>query len=558
MLNEKKLMFRKNKQNKPSGHRILLMGILCLFGIQFVAQVRPKNQQPEKKDRVFLLHADVLRYNKEENPEAQILEGNVKFRHDSVYMYCDTAYFYEAKNSFEAFGNVKMQQGDTLFLYGDRLSYDGNMEMAHVRENVRMENRKTVLLTDSLDYDRLYNLGYFFEGGTLMDEENVLTSDWGEYSPATKQAVFNYNVKLVNPKFTLTSDTLRYNTATKLAHIVGPSNIDNGENRIYSESGYYNTATQQAELLDRSVLVNGSREMVGDSLFYDREKGYGEAFRNVVMKDVQNKNMLTGDYCFYNELTGYAMATDRAVAVDFSREDSLFLHADTLKMFTYNMNTDSVYRTTHAYHKVRVYSHDIQGVCDSLVFSSLDSCATMYENPVVWNEGQQLFGEEIKAYMNDSTIDWVHIINQATSIEQLDSVNYNQISGKEIKAYFADREVRQVDVIGNVRIIYYSRDDKDSTLIGMNSAETSLLNIYMKEKKLEKIKASAQVTGTMYPMSLIPEDKRYLPLFYWFDYMRPLNKEDIFNWRPKKTGQELKASIRKEIPLPTLKNLKKE
>ena len=549
------------KRNKSSGHRILIASILCLFGI-CLAQVKPvsqsENTQRNKKTKVYLLHSDILRFNKISNPDAQILEGNVSFRHDSVYMYCDSAYFYEAKNSFEAFGNVKMNQGDTLFLYGDWLYYDGNTQIAEVRENVRMENRQTVLLTDSLNYDRVFNLGYFFDGGTLMDEENVLTSEWGEYSPATKLAIFNYNVKLVNPKFILTSDTLRYHTDTKVVNIVGPSNIDSGENHIYSELGFYNTASQQAELLERSVLVNGRRQLVGDSLFYDRAAGYGEAFWNVQMNDVQNKNMMTGEYCYYNELTGYAFATDRAVAIDYSQGDSLFMHADTLKLVSYHFNTDSMYRKTLAYHKVRIYSHDVQAVCDSLVFNSLDSCMTMYDNPILWNEQQQLFGEEIRAYMNDSTIDWAHIINQAMSIEQIDSVNYNQVSGKEMKAYFQDGDIRQADVIGNVRIVYYSIDDKDSTLIGVNNAETSLLNIYLKDRKIEKIKASAKTNGVMYPMSLIPEDKRYLPFFSWFDYIRPLNKEDIFVWRGKKAGQELKASVRRDVPLPTLQKQKEK
>lgn len=101
-----------------------------------------------------------------------------------------------------------MEQGDTLFIYGDYLYYDGMSQLAMLRENVRMINRNTELTTDSLNYDRLYNLGYYFDGGTLTDEENVLTSEWGEYSPATKLAVFNHEVKLVNPKFVLTSDTL--------------------------------------------------------------------------------------------------------------------------------------------------------------------------------------------------------------------------------------------------------------------------------------------------------------------------------------------------------------
>ena len=530
-------MLGKRKNKYSSGrHRILVVSVLCLFGFCLLAQVRPakKGEQKPAKSKVYLLHSDVLKKSPlNPDPDAQILIGNVAFRHDSVYMYCDSACFYEKTNSLEAFDNVKMVQGDTLFLYGDYLFYDGNTQIAQVRYNVRMENKNTTLLTDSLNYDRIYNLGYYFDGGTLMDEENVLTSEWGEYSPATKISVFNYDVKLVNPKFTLTSDTLRYSTATKIANILGPSDIVSDANHIYSELGFYNTQIGQAELLDRSVLTNEGKRLTGDSLFYDRVKGYGEAFDNVIMTDTVNKNMLTGDYCYYNELTKYAFATKKAVAVDYSQGDSLFMHADTLQMYTYYLNTDSMFRETRAYHKVRMYRTDVQGVCDSLVFSSKDSCLTMYYDPILWNNNQQLLGEKIMIYMNDSTIDWAHIQNQALSVEQLDSTSYNQVTGKEMKAWFQGGEMRKVDVIGSVRLVYYPMES-DSTLIGMNVSETSLLNMFLENRKMKKMIMSPKSNGTLYPMLQRPPEKMKLDNFVWFDYIRPLDKEDIFKWRGKK------------------------
>lgn len=546
-------MLGKRKNKYSSGrHRILVVSVLCLFGFCLLAQVRPakKGEQKPAKSKVYLLHSDVLKKSPlNPDPDAQILIGNVAFRHDSVYMYCDSACFYEKTNSLEAFDNVKMVQGDTLFLYGDYLFYDGNTQIAQVRYNVRMENKNTTLLTDSLNYDRIHNLGYYFDGGTLMDEENVLTSEWGEYSPATKISVFNYDVKLVNPKFTLTSDTLRYSTATKIANILGPSDIVSDANHIYSELGFYNTQIGQAELLDRSVLTNEGKRLTGDSLFYDRVKGYGEAFDNVIMTDTVNKNMLTGDYCYYNELTKYAFATKKAVAVDYSQGDSLFMHADTLQMYTYYLNTDSMFRETRAYHKVRMYRTDVQGVCDSLVFSSKDSCLTMYYDPILWNNNQQLLGEKIMIYMNDSTIDWAHIQNQALSVEQLDSTSYNQVTGKEMKAWFQGGEMRKVDVIGSVRLVYYPMES-DSTLIGMNVSETSLLNMFLENRKMKKMIMSPKSNGTLYPMLQRPPEKMKLDNFVWFDYIRPLDKEDIFKWRGKKAGQGLKKSNRSAVPLP--------
>ena len=568
------MLKENNKAKKQDRHRWLLIAFLCLFGVGLVAQVKPTGQKPkttttaakpakpaaqgtkptvkganaqrkvpeEKKTKVFLLHADEAQADKILRPDVQVLIGNVKLRHNNMYMFCDSALIYENSNSFEAFNNVRMEQGDTLFIYGDYLYYDGMTQIAQLREHVKMINRKTTLLTDSLNYDRLYDLGYYFEGGTLMDEENVLTSDWGEYSPKTKISVFNHDVKLVNPKFVLTSDTLKYSTATKIANILGPSNIVSDNNHIYSERGFYNTLSEQAELLDRSILTNQGKKMTGDSLYYDRKKGYGEAFDNVWMNDTINKNMLTGDYCFYNELTDSAFATKRAVAIDYSQGDSLYMHADTLQMVSYNLNTDSLYRMMKAYHKVRMFRTDVQGVCDSLVYITKDSCMTMFGDPILWNEGQQLLGEQIKIYMNDSTIDWAHIINQALTVEMKDSLHYNQISGKEMKAYFEDGDMRRVEVIGNVQIALYP-EEKDGSMSGFNTSEGSVFHLFLREKKMEKAKMIGKSNGVMYPLDQIPADKLHLPTFAWFDYVRPLDKDDIFEWRGKKGGQTLKPTV---------------
>lgn len=511
-------------------------------------------QEGKKPMKVTLLHADRT-VQKESMKDVQILEGNVEFLYDSIYMSCDTAYNYNKRNYFEAFGNVKMNQGDTLFLYGDYLYYDGDQRLVQVRENVRMENRNVVLLTDSLDYDRVYNLGYYFNGGTLMDSTNVLTSEWGEYAPATKVAIFNYDVRLENPQFTLTSDTLLYNTVTKVANIVGPSDIDSGESHIYSELGYYHTHEGFAYLLDRSVLTNQGKRLVGDSVYYDERAKYGEAFGNVKMDDRENKVMLTGEYCYSNELTGYAYATDQAVAIEYSQGDSLYMHGDTLKLVTFHIDTDSMYRQMQAYRKVRFYRTDVQGVCDSLVFNSTDSCLTMYYDPVLWNGGQQLLGEEIKVYMNDSTIDWAHIVNQALTVEEKDSIHYNQVAGKEMKFYFKGKDIYMAEVIGNVQSIFYP-EDEDSVMMGMNFIEASRLNLYRKGGKMERIVFHTQPKGVFTPMLLIESDKMKLANFAWFGYMRPLNKQDIFHWRGKKSGEELKRMPRREVPLPTLKRTK--
>lgn len=535
-----------------SGHRIQLAVVLCLFGL-CVAQSRKVakgRHRPKTDERVYLKHADMLRFNQYgEHAGAQILNGNVAFLHKGALLTCDSAYFYQESNSFKAFGHVKMRQGDTLSLTSDYAFYDGDNQMAEARHNVLLRHRGTKLYTDSLNYDRLYNIGYFFEGGKMVDRNNVLVSDWGEYDTETRKAVFNYNVNLRNPKFTLTTDTLHYDTRTSLANIVGPSVIRSKESVIHTSDGYYNTNTGRARLYGRSTMSNKGKEITGDSLFYDEKRGISQGYRNVIYKDTQKKNELHCNYLWYNEKNGFAFATENPVMMEYSQKDTLFVHSDTIKVITYHLNTDSVYRTAHCYNKVRAFRNDVQAVCDSLVYNTKDSCMTMYRDPIAWSGDRQLLGEEIQVFMKDSTIDRAHIINQALTAELMpDKDHYQQLSSKEMFAYFTKGQITQTEAIGNVRSIYYPVDDKDSTLMGLVYIETDTMKMFMRDRQLQKIWTS-KTDGTWYPMTQIPPERYKLDGFTWFDYIRPINKDDIYEWRGKKDGTQLKIITRHAAPL---------
>ena len=532
---------------------ILFLMSLPLFSQDFKADTRP--QQSEKKSYVHLLHTDVTRFDEAIDPEAWILVGNVSFRRDSMYMFCDSAHYYQKQNSFLAFGNVRMEQGDTLFLYSDNLDFNGITNIARVRNNVRLIDKDVVLETDSLDFDRNRNLGYFFEYGVLYDGTGTLKSYYGDYNLDTKKAVFIDDVTLENSTFLMLSDTLHYNTNNNVATIVGPTNIYTGGTEVYSEHGTYNTATRHATLVERPVLFNDNRNVTADSIFYDTNLGYSEVFGNIVFTDTINRNMLTGEYAFLDEIRDSAYVTGRAMAIDFSQRDSLFVHSDTIWAVSYNLESDSLYRLVRACHKVRAWGQNVQAVCDSLVFDSRDTCMTMYNDPILWNGDLQLLGEVVKVYMKDSSIDWVNILNQTLYVEKLDSTFYNQIKGKEMEFYFSEGELREMQVIGNVEIIFYPLDS-DSTYIGMNTTTAGRTIAYMKDRKVEKVVVPKDSKGVFYPMGQRPESKRFLTNFAWFDYVRPLSKEDIFNWRGKGSGMELKVIKKDKIPLPTLDRFK--
>ncbi len=479
---------------------------------------------------VYIDNADVVWMDQNIMPDVQVLKGNVRFRHDGAIMHCDSAYFYEKANSLDAFSRVRIIQGDTLTAFGDYLFYNGDTKIARLRQNARLVNKNTTLTTDSMIYDRNLNEAYYTTGGKIVDEENTLTSTIGRYFPNSNEAIFSRKVNLTNPNYTLTTDSLLYNTNTHVARIVSPTHIlyDN-ETDIFTNSGWYNTRTEQMMLLNRSTVHNkDGKTMVGDTIYYDKTKNYGEGFSRVVLTDSVQKSTLHGNYVFYNRDTEYGLATDSALLIDWSTKDTMYVHADSL--FTFK---DSIYNMARSYYKVRIYRVDIQGIADSLYYSSRDSIMHMHGEPVLWNENNQISGDSIRAHIKNETIERVHVLSNAIVSQEVDSLYFNQLSGKEIIAYIDSSELKRVFVNGNAETIYYPVDDADSTIVGINKTVSSYVNMYLKDKKVDRIVMTSTTSGTMYPLSALSGGDLYLKNYFWLIEQRPTSPEDVFTRHEK-------------------------
>lgn len=494
-----------------------------------------------QEGKVFLEHADLLHYEKipvaedaEEIPEQyQVLNGNVVMRKGDMFMYCDSAYFYEESNSFDAFGNVRMEQGDTLFVYADELNYDGALELAILYadfgKKVRLINKDVKLETDVFNYDMLNEVGYYTNGGVLTDKQNKLTSVAGEYHPNTKDAYFNYNVHLRSLQNADTlhiyTDSLDYNTATHIAKIVSKSEIVNSDGVIYSTSGIYNTDTGVGDLYKRSLVVTkrGST-LTGDTLFYDRTKGFGEAFGGVIVTDSVRQVSLHGEYGFYDEIADSAFVTIRALAKEYSRGDTLYLHGDTINAYT---EPDST-KVTNAFHRVRFYRSDMQGICDSLSMTDRDSIMYMYRHPVVWSDERQIFGNVIYLHLNDSTIDWARLPQFGFTAEHIAEDCYNQLSGTDLTAWFNDSTLRRLYVEGNVQLIMFPMEN-DSTYNKYVQTESSYMDSYYDHNTVDSIHFWPETTTKVVPLYLARKNSYFLPKFAWYEDLRPWSPEDVFN-----------------------------
>ena len=532
--------------------------IICLFFAWW--SLVTYAQDTVKVSLVFLENSETLTFDEKRLPDAQILQGNVRFRHDSVLMYCDSAYFFEKDNSLHAFGHVHMVQGDTLEGFGDVLFYNGNTKLARLRKNVRLIHQETTLTTDSLNYDRKNSIAYYFSGGMIEDSLNTLTSSWGQYTPNNHQALFRGKVRLVNPKFVLTADTLGYNTETYQSDLVGPTTIlYEEETTILSTNGWYNTKTEQSQLLDRSHIIHqDGMTLTGDTIYYDKANEYGRCIGHIESVDSANQMTLFGNRGEVWENGHRAYVTDSAMMLEWSdTTDLTYMHADSLwaeeiPFTTYSLIErdsilvdsvmtaqmpdtiwrDTTYQQLRAFHNVRIFRSDMQAVCDSARYHGKDSILTLFGLPICWNEDNQLSADQIDIYIKNQEVDYMHGVGNAIAIKREGIEEFNQLAGKEMFAYVRDRDIYLVDVQGNAETVFYPQED-DGTYIGVNRTQSSFVKLYLKDRKIDYVLFTTATTGVMIPLDQALENERKLSGFFWAEAERPHSPEDIFSHPPR-------------------------
>lgn len=515
------------------------------------SEIRPQiqNVSRENTDMVFLERADELY--KHRTDSFMIVNGNVEFRRMGMFMYCDSAHYWPGEQRFRAFGNVKMQQGDTLFVYADSLDYDDRTKLAMLfaepPKKVTMINRDVKLETDfTFYYDLARELGWYNQFGVLTDPDNRLESVAGEYSPPTKDAVFTDGVVLnahsKSDTLVIRSQALYYNTESKIAELYTPSEIINRRGTIFTSAAVYNTGTDNCELFDRSTVVTPEgRFLTADTLYYTRQMAEYTALGNMELTDTVRKVQLIGDYGYYNETVDSSYVTGHALMKEYSKGDTLYLHghqiesflkvdsivtaADTIAGIPESLTIDSTHVSV-IYPRVRFYRTDLQGICDSMRITEADSMLRMFVSPVVWNGERQISGRQIAVHFNDSTYDRVSLPDMGFSAEHIEASHYNQISGKEMTAYFTDGNLRHIDISGNVELILYP-EEADSTINKIVNAESSFLSADFVGRTTEKIKMWPETTGTVTPLFLAKKSIFFLPKFRWFTDIRPSSPADV-------------------------------
>lgn len=503
--------------------------LILLTGILFTSQLVFSQQ----KQRVDIEQADFLEANDKIATNAQRLIGNVKIRHENILMWCDSAYTYTGTNKVDAFGNVHINQGDTLHLYARKIYYNGDISFASAYQNVKLVNKNITLYTDTLDYDMAANIGYFDNHGKIVDSLNTLTSIIGKYYLDNELIHFYKNVEAYNDNYTLTSDTLIYNTKNGRVFITGPTTIRDSTNTLYAEDGWYDTRTGEAELLKNPLVYNEKQRMTANYIKYNELEGDGKALGNVRMEDLENKAIVAGNTALFNDKNENATVTDSAMLIIYTQNDSLYLHADTLRTMPDTIPDEKIFMT---YYGTRFFRTDVQGKCDSMVYYTRDSLVQLFHQPVIWSEGHQLTADFIEMKQHTDAPDELIMKNNGFIISKLDSGRFDQIKGKELTGYLVNSKLNRIEVNGSGQTLYYARQDEE--IIGLNRVESSRIFIKFREGKIFRISFLQAPDGILKPLFSLTEEEKTLSGFDWKINLRPLSRYDIFRKTDQKTESD--------------------
>jgi lipopolysaccharide export system protein LptA len=503
---------------------ILILLSLCGFSQKKASQ--PKKQENKNFKTITVKNADNLSFDKSKS-DAQVLKGNVICEHEGALLYCDSALLFSSKR-MEAGGHIRIVKGDSITVTGDKLFYDASTKLATLEGNVVCIEKDMTLTTNILTFDVANSIANYYNGGTIVNKENTLKSKNGHYYSSSKDIAFHYDMVLTNPDYKMNSDTLRYNTINKTAYFLGPSIILSKNDYIYCENGYYDTQNEKSAFSKNALLVTKQQQLRGDSLFYDRNKQLGRAFKNVTLVDTSQRSILYGNYIEYKEKNSEALVTDKAIYARIIDKDTLFIHADTL----YHKDIDSVNNFLNAYHHVRLYKKDLQALCDSASYNSIDSLMQLYDEPILWSNRSQATSKKILIKLNNQSIKGFVLESNAFMINQVDSSDkFNQLSCKNLEAFFDRDTIRKTILTDNIEALYFAKDK--GKVIGLNRTTCSFMNMWFINEEIERATMNVKPQGTITPIKDVTEADSKLKGYSWQYDRRPKSKQDLLN-EPKK------------------------
>lgn len=529
----------------------LLWIVMVMLPIAAAAQITtlPPNDTTQV---VQIKKADRLRYEKKDSlTELQMLAGNVFLQQDDTKFYCDSAVIDRKNNIVEAFGNVHINDADSIHTYSQYLIYYSDRKVAYLKKNVKLTDGKGVLTTNELEYNTDSKIGTYTKGGKVVSGNTVLTSEEATYYGDMNDVYFKKNVKMRDPQYDLDTDSLLYNTDSQIATFVTKTHIraDSGRRDIVTSEGYYDLKNKNAKFGSRPVIKDGSTTVIGDEVGFDDVTGESFARGNAVFRDSAQGIAILANDLQANSKKNTMLATMRPVMIIMQEKDSIYITADTLftGRLTDKANFENTYlrdtlkqtvvldagdttnrnRYFQAWHKVRIFSDSLQAVCDSMFYSGVDSVFRLFHEPIAWASGSQVTGDTMLLYTRNKKAERIQVFDNGMLINKTGLNYYNQLRGNTINGYFVDGAIDYMRAKGSSESIYYAQDE-DSAYVGVNRATADIIDMFFSKQELSRVVFRSEVTGTMSPFRQVNHDEMRLRSFQWRDNRRPKTKFELF------------------------------
>lgn len=536
---------------------VFLCGILLLLSsTTSYAQQQDTITQPGAGQLLEFLKADRNNIKKVDSNQFISYAGNVKIKQGKTLFYADSAVVNPVTNIFEAFGNIHINDADSVHTYAQYLKYLAKEKQAFLKKRVRLTDGKSTLTTDELEYDVTVKIGTYLKGGKVVNEKTTLTSTEGYYYGDTRDIIFKRKVRLVNPDYKIDTDTLQYNTDTEITTFTSPTTIRNDKKLVIkTKSGYYDLKNKRAELYKRPIIDDSTYTMTADDMALDSISGLSEFRGNAVYrsKDSTKGFDMIANNIKTNNKKNSLLATQSPLLLLKQDRDSIYIAADTfysaklsdlLKIknvprvrdsidFTFlpdSTKEDSTDKYFEAYYNVKIFSDSMQSVGDSLFYALKDSVFRLFKSPVVWAQANQVTGDTIYMYLKNSKPERLYVFENAMALSQVDSTIYfNQVKGNTINAYFdTTGQIQFLRSKGNSENVYYATDE-GGHFIGVNKNSSDVVEIRFADGKAKRVLLINGVDGTMYPMRQVNHEDLRLRNFKWLDNLRPKSRYDILS-----------------------------
>ncbi len=530
----------------------ILKPILCIGFICFTNFTIAQTSGTDSTSKIIILKGNSTRFiTIDDSTTLRTLAGDAAVKQGNTTLYGDSIVLNSRTQIAEVFGNVHINDADTVNTYANYLRYVGKERKAFLKKNVKLTDGKGTLLTDDLVYDLVSGKATYTGGGKVINGTSVLTSSDAIYYSDTKDVYFKKKVHLVDSKYDIVADSLLYNTAFKIATIISPTIVKTKDGKtIRSKNGTYNLQTGESNFYDRTSISDSTFSAIADKIFYDDKTGISILENRAKFVDSINHIIVTGNRIESNKKENSFLATQKPVVVIVKDKDSTYIAADTLfsglrkydssnkkqltivdtvnnKQIINSHPKDSI-RYILGYNHVKIFNDSAQAVCDSMYYSTDDSVFRMFRDPILWRDKSQITGDTMYMFTEKQQPKRVYVFNNSMIINIQNPSMYNQAAGRTLNAYFVKGEIDYTRIKGSPAETIFYPQDEDSAYIGMNRSKGDVVDVFFEKRAVKKIKFIQNVDGTLYPIRQIPTDKKYLKNFKWQDVRRPKNKLELF------------------------------